>query len=142
MLLSSLLSMMISFFIIRLYVMRIKGQKENLTDERLRIETLEGFILSLFFYLTTKTCGFFRVRGGEDVEEGKGQSKKEETIRASGNCLLGCQRSVVRITKILVKATYARQDDGQLPEIRNTIRWCTLNTKLFLFKYLYIYTAK
>ena len=34
--------MMISFFIIRLYVMRIKGQKENLTDERLRIETLEG----------------------------------------------------------------------------------------------------
>merc|ERR1719383_952678 len=43
MLLSSLLSMMISFFIIRLYVMRIKGQKENLTDERLRIETLEEY---------------------------------------------------------------------------------------------------
>merc|ERR1712147_105581 len=39
----SLLSMMISFFIIRLYVMRIKGQKENLTDERLRIETLEEY---------------------------------------------------------------------------------------------------
>jgi len=43
MLLSSALSMMISFFIIRLYVMRIKGQKENLTDERLRIETLEEY---------------------------------------------------------------------------------------------------
>lgn len=43
MLLSSLLSMTISFFIIRLYVMRIKGQKENLTDERLRIETLEEY---------------------------------------------------------------------------------------------------
>merc|ERR1712227_104716 len=43
MLLSSVLSMMISFFIIRLYVMRIKGQKENLTEERLKIETLKEY---------------------------------------------------------------------------------------------------
>ena len=45
MIISSFLSVVLSYFIIRLYVMRIKGQKENLTEARLRIETLAGLDL-------------------------------------------------------------------------------------------------
>lgn len=43
MIISSFLSVVLSYFIIRLYVMRIKGQKENLTEARLRIETLAEY---------------------------------------------------------------------------------------------------
>jgi len=42
MLISATLSCVIAYFIIKLYVMRIRGQKPNLTKKQLRMETMEG----------------------------------------------------------------------------------------------------
>ena len=42
---SSGLSILIAFFIIKLYIARIRGQQDNLTPDKLRIETMEGTIL-------------------------------------------------------------------------------------------------
>lgn len=41
---SSGLSILIAFFIIKLYIARIRGQKDNLTEDKLRIETMEEYI--------------------------------------------------------------------------------------------------
>ena len=42
MLTTSILSGLIAYFIIKLYIIRIKGQDENLKKGNLRMETLEG----------------------------------------------------------------------------------------------------
>ena len=39
---TSILSALIAYFIIKLYIIRIKGQEENLKKGNLRMETLEG----------------------------------------------------------------------------------------------------
>ena len=39
---TSILSGLIAFFIIHLYIIRIKGQEPNLTKQKLRMETMDG----------------------------------------------------------------------------------------------------
>ena len=48
-----ILSSLIAYFIIKLYIKRIKGQEENLKKNRLKMETLEGESRDLWFFKIT-----------------------------------------------------------------------------------------
>jgi len=63
MLISATLSCVIAYFIIKLYVMRIRGQKPNLTKKQLRMETMEEYM--------------------EDEFEKKSKKKKKKSMNQS-----------------------------------------------------------